>query len=58
MEISVRGRFRGICDANLYDDRFVLDGIKNMKPYFRGYYRSEIFYNDEGLWVLKTTEVR
>ena len=52
-------RFRGICDANLYDDRFVLEGLRNNNPYFRGYYRSEIFFDTSvQLWKLQTIIVR
>nr|XP_045595897.1 uncharacterized protein LOC123756697 isoform X1 [Procambarus clarkii] len=39
-------RFRGICDSTLYDELFVLAGTMNGKPYFRGYYRSHVFYSE------------
>ncbi|XP_071521221.1 uncharacterized protein [Panulirus ornatus] len=50
-------RFRGICDSTLYDDRFVLEGTKNQKPYFRGYYRSHIYYTDDNRWRLQNIMV-
>ncbi|XP_063600616.1 uncharacterized protein LOC134776794 [Penaeus indicus] len=46
-------RFRGICDANLYDDRFILAGKRNSKPYFRGYYRSQLYFSADGRWRLE-----
>ncbi|XP_037776717.1 gamma-aminobutyric acid receptor subunit beta-like [Penaeus monodon] len=46
-------RFRGICDSNLYDDRLILTGMKNNKPYFRGYYRSQVYYSSTGEWLLE-----
>ncbi|KAG0713669.1 hypothetical protein GWK47_015700 [Chionoecetes opilio] len=46
-------RFRGICDSTLYDDRFVMASTRNGKPYFRGYYRSHIYYTDHGSWRLE-----
>ncbi|XP_045107746.1 uncharacterized protein LOC123502646 [Portunus trituberculatus] len=46
-------RFRGICDSTLYDDRFVMTGTRNGKPYFRGYYRSHIYYTDRRTWRLE-----
>ena len=50
-------RLRGICDANFYDDRFVLDGMQNNEPFFRGYYRSEILYDIDGRWKLISLQV-
>lgn len=51
--IPVFLRFRGICDSNLYDDRFILAGLRNNKPYFRGYYRSHVYYTESGNWQLE-----
>ncbi|XP_027218034.2 uncharacterized protein [Penaeus vannamei] len=53
LDMPVFLRFRGICDANLYDDRFVLAGKRNGKPYFRGYYRSQLFFAADGRWRLE-----
>ncbi|XP_068246271.1 uncharacterized protein [Palaemon carinicauda] len=53
LRLPVFIRFRGICDATLYDDRFVMAGMKNQKPYFRGYYRSQLYFTDEGFWKLE-----
>lgn len=51
-------RFRGICDSTLYDERFVMTGTVNGKPYFRGYYRSHIYYTDRRTWRLENIMVR
>ncbi|KAF2368337.1 Pentraxin-related [Trinorchestia longiramus] len=57
LNVPVNLRFRGICDASLYDDLFVMDGLRNFKPYFRGYYRSEIYYDKRlGAWRLQNIE--
>ncbi|XP_042220632.1 uncharacterized protein LOC121865361 [Homarus americanus] len=53
IRIPVFLRFRGICDSTLYDDRFVLAGTLNEKPYFRGYYRSHIYYTADSRWRLE-----
>ncbi|XP_018017133.2 glutamate-gated chloride channel subunit beta [Hyalella azteca] len=56
LNVPVFLRLRGICEAVFYDDRFVMDGDKNKKPHFRGYYRSELYYDSElRTWRLQNT---
>lgn len=51
-------RLLGICDSTVYDNRFVMTGTRNSKPYFRGYFRSHIYYTETGFWRMENIQVR
>lgn len=50
-------RLQGLCDFTAYDDSFVMTGTRNGKPYFRGYFRSHIYYTKDGLWRIENIQV-
>ncbi|KAK3875259.1 hypothetical protein Pcinc_019858 [Petrolisthes cinctipes] len=54
LKMPVFLRFRGICDSSLYDDRFVLVGKVQGKPYFKGYYRSHVYFTADRIWRLES----